>query len=68
MMRLATGAPNATRSKQTGSEDRRAEDDPERGFCEIGARRLFGKLARDEFKITFDQREVVSGLIGLAQR
>lgn len=53
---------------EKGREDRRAEDDPESGLREITARRLLGKLAGDEFEIVFDQSEVGSGLIGLAQR
>ena len=36
---------------EQGREDRGAEDDPERGLCQIAARRLLGKLARDEFKM-----------------
>ena len=44
-----------------------AEDAPERGFCEIAARRLLGKLARDEFKIAFDQSEIGARLVDLPQ-
>jgi hypothetical protein len=47
---------------------RRAEDDPESCFREITARRLFGKLAGNEFEMSFDQREVCSCLTGLSQR
>jgi hypothetical protein len=53
---------------QQRREYRRAEDDPESCFREIAARRLFGKLARDEFEIAFDQGKVGSRLIGLPQR
>jgi hypothetical protein len=52
---------------EQGREDRRAEDDPEGGLREIAARRLPGKLARDEFKVAFDQSEVGSHLTGLAE-
>jgi hypothetical protein len=48
-------------------EDRRAENDPERGLCEIAARRPIGELAGNEFELAFNQREVGSRLIGLAQ-
>jgi hypothetical protein len=40
-------------------EDCGAEDDPERGRRHVSARRPLGELARDEFKIGFDQGEVV---------
>jgi hypothetical protein len=40
---------------QQGRDDRRAKDDPQRGFCEIAARRLLGELPGDEFKIGFEQ-------------
>jgi hypothetical protein len=44
-------------------EDRRAEDDSERGLRQIAARRLVRKLPRDEFEMAFDQSEVGSRLI-----
>jgi hypothetical protein len=53
---------------EQGRKNRRAEDDPEGGLREIAARRLLGKLASDEFEVAFNQGEVGSGLIGLAQR
>jgi hypothetical protein len=53
---------------EQGREDRRAEDDPEGGLCQITARRLLGKLAHDEFEVALNQGEVGSRLIGLAQR
>jgi hypothetical protein len=49
-------------------EDRRAEDDPESGFREIAALRHSCELAGEKFEIAFDQSEVGSRLIGLAQR
>jgi hypothetical protein len=52
---------------EQGREDRGAEDDPERGLCQIAARRLLGKLARDEFEIAFDQRAVGARLVDLPQ-
>jgi hypothetical protein len=48
-------------------EDRRAEDDSERGLRQIAARRLVRKLPRDEFEIAFDQSEVGSRLIDRPQ-
>jgi len=53
---------------EQGREYRRAEDDPERGFREIAARWLLGKLAGDEFKVALDQREIGSRLVGPPQR
>ena len=41
-------------------EDCGAEDDPERRLRQVSARRSLGELARDEFKIAFDQSEVGS--------
>jgi hypothetical protein len=49
---------------EQGREDGGAEDDPERGLRQIAARRLLGKLARDELEIAFDQREVGARLVG----
>jgi hypothetical protein len=40
---------------------------PSAVFCEIAARRLLGKLARDEFKIAFDQSEIGARLVDLPQ-
>jgi hypothetical protein len=53
---------------EQGCEDCGAEDDPERGLRQVSARRALGELARDEFKIAFDQSEVTPRLIGLPQR
>jgi hypothetical protein len=53
---------------EQGREDCGAKDNPESGFREIVARRLLGELAGDEFEIAFDQGEIGSRLIGLAQR
>ena len=53
---------------EQGREDCRAENDPESGFREIAACRHSGKLAGDEFEVAFNEREVRSCLIGIAQR
>jgi hypothetical protein len=37
-------------------------------IASVSARRSLGELARDELKIAFDQSEVGSRAIGLAQR
>jgi hypothetical protein len=54
--------PNAQRC-----DYRRAEDDPERSSGQIAAGRAFGELGRDEFEMAFEQGEIGSRLIRLAQ-
>jgi hypothetical protein len=49
-------------------ERRRRDDDPERGLRQIATGRDAGELAGDEFEMAFDQGEVGSRLVRLAQR
>jgi hypothetical protein len=58
---------NATRSKEQRSDDRRAEDDPDRRQRKIAGRRSAGELDGDEVEMIFYQREIGSRLIGLSQ-
>jgi hypothetical protein len=53
---------------EQGCEDCGAEDDPERGLRQVSARPALRELARDEFKIAFDQSVVCSRRIGSLQR
>jgi hypothetical protein len=52
---------------EQGREDRRAEDDPERGFRYVAARRQPCELAHDNLQIASQGGEIGSRLIRFSQ-